>query len=312
MLIGLGVSIEAFLELPVVLQKASAHQLAYSYLNDTGAGKERQVIVNTETIPYFLRIKCELIAGKIKILYQRHQVLFESAYHYECINSAYLGQLFFPRLEKAFKIIKNGDQKLYETIVSALDYIVPLANPGKNNHPSFASALLKRTIFLSLDLLETNDHYLAECIIHEFGHCQLYKVQDTILLTQTDLTERYYYSPWRTDPRHLLGLVHGIYVFSAVIKFYQHLIAKNSMNAEISEWVENRITLLLHQVSCAIRQIREDEIAPAGKMLTEAILSEMQDIASAYGIDLNILHRELADHQDAWRSKNSAPEFIIK
>ena len=311
-LLRLGVSIEAFLDWPVVIEKTGGNFLGYGFISNESPIDGRMVTIDTQNIPYYQRVKAELVADKIQVLLQRHQVLFESAYHYECNSSVFLGRLFYSRLQQAFTIISEADQSLFKEIREGLKYIVPLAKPGKDNHPSFASALLKQTIFLSLDLLESNDYYLAECIIHEFSHCQLYKVQDTTLLTKTDLTERYYYSPWRTDPRHLLGLVHGIYVFSCVIRFYQRLLIKIRPSDEATNWIEQRLRLLLHQVACAIRQVREDEIAPAGKLLIDGISNEINDIASVAGIDLQVSHAEMAQHQEAWKIKNMAPKFIIK
>jgi hypothetical protein len=310
--IRLGVSIEKFLDWPVILEKTEDKSLAYGYAYNTDRLEGPMVTINLEAIPNYHSIKLDIIAGTIKVLYQRHQVLFEHVYHYECNDSVYLGKLFYPRLVKAFSIIKDADESLYHRITDNLDYIVPLAKPGKSNHPSFASALLKRTIFLSLDLLETGDHYLAECIIHEFSHCQLYRVQDTILLTNVDLSKRYYYSPWRIDPRHLLGLVHGIYVFSCVIKFYRELLTKPKPETQIKVWVQNRVVLLVGQVLCAIRQVREDEIAQAGALLLESISGEISEIAREMDIDLVIVHLEILEHQQAWKLKNTDSDFVIR
>ncbi len=238
-LIALGITVESFLDQYILLQKTGKNDFSYGYVKDLSFMPVNMVTIDIANIPHFQRVKMAVVGERTQVLFQRHQVLFESAYHYECNPSVYLGQLFYPRLQQAFDLIRRSDEKLYNQITGSLDFIVPLAKPGASNHPSFASALLKRTIFLSLDLLETNDYYLAECIIHEFSHCQLYKVQDTILLTQTDLIKRYYYSPWRTDPRHLLGLTHGIFVFSRVISFYRDLLQKNFAPAE-QDWFEKQ------------------------------------------------------------------------
>lgn len=310
--VHLGISIENFLDRPVILEKLDIDTLMYCYNSDTDSLSGQMVGIDLKSIPAYHQLKMDVIESKIKVLYQRHQVLFESVYHYECNDSVYLGRLFYPRLLKALVLIKTADPTLYNHITENLDYIVPLAKPGKENHPSFASALLKRTIFLSLDLLETSDYYLAECIIHEFSHCQLYKVQDTILLTNVDLTNRYYYSPWRTDPRHLLGLVHGIYVFSRVIKYYMQVLSSPESNANERFWVHERVALLVGQVLCAIRQVREDEIAPAGSLLLRDISDEISAISDDMQVDSQNAHREIMQHQQAWKEKNANPEFIIR
>lgn len=309
--ISLGISIESYLDQFVVLEKTEVNNLTYSYVVDISAKPSATINIDIHSVPYFQRVKMAIVANHTQVLFQRHQVLFESAYHYECNPSVYLGQLLYARLQPAFNIIRSGDDLLYEEIAKGLDFIVPLAKPGVSNHPSFASALLKRTIFLSLDLLDTSDIYLAECIIHEFSHCQLNKVQDTVLLTRTDLTKRYYYSPWRTDPRHLLGLIHGIYVFRCVIHFYQRLLLIPGSESD-HEWIENRMILLLHQVLLAIRQVREDEIEPAGALLIEDIFNELTGIAMVIGVDLGSTPFEMISHQQTWLSANTSAEYIIR
>lgn len=66
---------------------------------------------------------------------------------------------------------------------------------------------------------------MADRIIHEFHHHRLFSIEDGDPLLELSngpgqrLTR--YYSPWRDDPRPIRGLLHGLYVFIAVGRFWQ-------------------------------------------------------------------------------------------
>jgi HEXXH motif-containing protein len=55
---------------------------------------------------------------------------------------------------------------------------------------------------------------LAEAIVHEYFHNELFLHQESAELFDT--RDELYYSPWRDDARPLNGLFHGAFVFTAV------------------------------------------------------------------------------------------------
>ncbi|MFJ5262053.1 HEXXH motif domain-containing protein [Streptomyces sp. NPDC088387] len=61
---------------------------------------------------------------------------------------------------------------------------------------------------------------LAEAMVHEFQHSKLGALLHLFPLVDDDRAERYY-APWRGDPRHLTGLLHGAYAFTAVAGFWR-------------------------------------------------------------------------------------------
>ncbi|MFF4833078.1 HEXXH motif domain-containing protein [Streptomyces sp. NPDC001315] len=61
---------------------------------------------------------------------------------------------------------------------------------------------------------------LAETLVHEFQHSKLASLLHLFPLLDDDRTERYY-APWRADPRHLTGLLHGAYAFTGVAGFWR-------------------------------------------------------------------------------------------
>ncbi|MER5215490.1 HEXXH motif domain-containing protein [Streptomyces sp. NPDC002838] len=61
---------------------------------------------------------------------------------------------------------------------------------------------------------------LAETLVHEFQHSKLAALLHLFPLLDDDRAERYY-APWRPDPRHLTGLLHGAYAFTGVTGFWR-------------------------------------------------------------------------------------------
>ncbi|MEV5105908.1 HEXXH motif domain-containing protein [Streptomyces massasporeus] len=67
---------------------------------------------------------------------------------------------------------------------------------------------------------------LAETLVHELQHSKLAALLHLfpLLEDEDDRTERYY-APWRADPRHLTGLLHGAYAFTGVAGFWRDRLA---------------------------------------------------------------------------------------
>ncbi|MYW64027.1 radical SAM protein [Streptomyces sp. SID8379] len=64
---------------------------------------------------------------------------------------------------------------------------------------------------------------LAETFVHEFQHSKLGALLHLLPLLDDDRVERYY-APWRADPRHRTGLLHGAYAFTGVTGFWYGLL----------------------------------------------------------------------------------------
>lgn len=65
---------------------------------------------------------------------------------------------------------------------------------------------------------------LAETMVHEFQHSKLGALLHLYPLLRDDGAE-VFYAPWRADPRHLTGLLHGAYAFVGVAGFWRDRMA---------------------------------------------------------------------------------------
>lgn len=267
--------------------------------------------ISLDDIPSWYKLKQEFVCDRISILYQKHENLFENHYYNGCCENQFIGHLLKVKIESAFKIIKENNLDSYNKITSFLDYIIPFGVNTNSQYPNFAIATLKKTIFLSIDLLAHSDLHVAECIVHEYSHCELHRIQDTTLITRAENNSLKYYSPWRTDPRPLLGLIHAIYISREVIEFYTSFINNiNNTPEEISS-VKNKVNIIVHQILIAIKQIKEDELTEFSKFLVNEILNYIGDISRALNISYNDTPIEVITHKEIWKSTNSTYNIVL-
>ncbi|MEU5718686.1 HEXXH motif domain-containing protein [Streptomyces sp. NPDC020403] len=92
-----------------------------------------------------------------------------------------------------------------------VDLPVPSAGLSASTGDAFASMVVARP---------TDGPALAETLVHEFQHSKLGALLHLFPLIEDDRTEAHY-APWRADPRHLPGLLHGAYAFVGVTGFWR-------------------------------------------------------------------------------------------
>jgi HEXXH motif-containing protein len=63
---------------------------------------------------------------------------------------------------------------------------------------------------------------VAEAICHEFSHARMYLYMERNAIIHNDWS-KIHHSPWRRDPRPLIGLINGVHAFLNVCEFYGRL-----------------------------------------------------------------------------------------
>jgi HEXXH motif-containing protein len=185
-------------------------------------------------------------------------------------------------------------------LIALIKWYVPLYTPDMRTHNSFSSEDLIGVIFLSEAYAEEN---LAEAIVHEYLHNQLYLLMEAHDVVQFE-TEQKYYSPWRTDPRPNYGLIHACHVFSGVADFYAAAEKLPMLSDRHDAFHRNRIKRCI-QVRMGLRQIRRDLLPELGQRLVDA----MEDEVAEHEADLGITDHEMPDwlaaHLANWQRDNA-------
>ena len=114
------------------------------------------------------------------------------------------------------------------------------------NDTSFSDPNLPYTIFINLPDIHIKNwlERTVENLIHETMHLQLSLLEKKYNFYL--LTDKQIYSPWKYEPRNNKGILHAIYVFSHLKKFWEkvHSSEKNSFSKQRIEEIQEQLNLV--------------------------------------------------------------------
>ncbi|MFD9497973.1 HEXXH motif domain-containing protein [Streptomyces sp. NPDC060035] len=135
----------------------------------------------------------------------------------------------------AVSILRRGGRGPGGLRPEEISRIVPWrAKDGAAGLPVPAAGLSASTgdAFASMVMARPQDGLsLAETLVHEFQHSKLGALLHLFPLMEDDRSELYY-APWRADPRHLPGLLHGAYAFVGVTGFWRDRIGDTTADPD--------------------------------------------------------------------------------
>jgi HEXXH motif-containing protein len=109
---------------------------------------------------------------------------------------------------------------------------------------------------------------LAEAMVHEFQHSKLGALLHLFHLLDDDRGE-VWYAPWRPDPRHLTGLLHGVYAFTGVAGFWRERLHDGGADPGLAAF---NFALLRLQCRLALRTLRaEARLTDVGRLLARGL-----------------------------------------
>ncbi|QCD58791.1 HEXXH motif domain-containing protein [Streptomyces hawaiiensis] len=149
---------------------------------------------------------------------------------------------------------------------------------------------------------------LAETLVHELQHSKLAALLHLFPLLEDDRAERYY-APWRTDPRHLTGLLHGAYAFTGVAGFWRDRLA-GAREAEAVERAGYFFALRRLQSRLAVRTLlTSGRLTVQGRALVSGLAGTLdgwlrEEVPPAA---LSRARTAAALHRTEWRLRNVVP-----
>jgi hypothetical protein len=181
--------------------------------------------------------------------------------------------------------------------------LVPLSHTDRDVGVSVSA----RAAFGAAALTEPSDP-VAFCVslIHESRHTILNGLLDLVPLYDGG-GDDIHYSPWRSDPRPLGGLLHGAYAFLGVADFWRvhrGLASGDDRDRADFEFVRTR-----EQIRRAIGTLAaSSRLTPVGDRLVERLAGVVESWAEESAAVGSALHAEvgqaLALHQFTWRVQN--------
>ncbi|GGW65842.1 HEXXH motif domain-containing protein [Streptomyces caelestis] len=149
---------------------------------------------------------------------------------------------------------------------------------------------------------------LAETLVHEFQHSKLAALLHLFPLLDDDREERYY-APWRPDPRHLTGLLHGAYAFTGVTGFWRDRLA-GARDERAADTAGYHFALRRLQSRLVVRTLLvEGRLTPQGRALVSGLAGTLdgwlrEPVPHAA---LTRARTAAALHRTEWRLRNVAP-----
>lgn len=286
------------------LTKISMVQVKLELFNSS-IEKIHEEIIALNTLPEKYQINQTYLPNNVNVFYQDCINLFEKHYSSDLCCNKSIGESMIKRIKGAFEIIQLVDSTLYEKLITSIDNIVINGNDFSFKYPNFSIATLKRTIFLSIELLKYDDLHIAECIIHEQSHCDLHIIQDTTLLIEPDFESLLFYSPWRKDPRPILGIIHAIFISINVLYFYKNVINSKIQNDKISSiHVLSKMEVIINQIQLAEFQLQKRFLTEYTKTLINSIIEATELIENEFSLFNSKYPLEVSNHIEQWKIDN--------
>jgi HEXXH motif-containing protein len=119
-------------------------------------------------------------------------------------------------LQDAWGVLEERHPDQADAVAAGLLVLTPLRASGS----AATTSATGRHAFGAVSLSRPADGIRGACgLVHEFQHTKLNGLSDVLRLLDS-APDSPSYSPWREDPRPLIGLLHGIYAWLAVTRFW--------------------------------------------------------------------------------------------
>lgn len=149
---------------------------------------------------------------------------FGDAIFFECVELAIEGRAL---VNSAMKIIRDWRPALADEMMKvcgAVQFVRdPAADPCKI--VSFSDNSVPGALYVSISqgdrLIDPFD--LADSLIHEHRHQKLYLLERHTLIVERAAAKTHVVSPWREDLRPPSGLLHAVFVFVELRRFWLHV-----------------------------------------------------------------------------------------
>lgn len=205
-------------------------------------------------------------------------------------------------LEEAWYWIEECSTLLASEILMGIKSLVPVYSHAHDVHISETFRAIPGVVILSW---MSNTSVIVEALVHEYHHHKLNALLNLDPIIAEGTFEEIYYSPWRNDPRPLDGILQGIYVFQAVLDFWDKF-----LQADIPVLQENRLKKRVYklkkQLETALKTLKNNaSFSSIGEALIESVEENINQIETEILVaDQQLIDMQLKEHQQIWEEKN--------
>ena len=137
---------------------------------------------------------------------------------------------------------------------------------------SFSDPDIPFSIWLSIPTFRVANDGLrvAESILHESMHLQLTLIEEVLPLVSSH--EQSFFSPWKGMYRPSHGLLHAVYVFRVIDKFYEQLLSMPPRSADDTRYMVSRRKRIAEEILQSRMIIRYSDFTDIGKEFLKKLL----------------------------------------
>jgi HEXXH motif-containing protein len=233
----------------------------------------RRSEIELTAIPEEFRFPLLTVASSYpaRLLLASHPSLFELAYIDAVTPGTHNAEGQAAMIGDALDLICAVYPSMAKRIRTSINWYVPIGTDSLDTHKSFSAANLIGLVFLSE---AANELRLAEAIVHEFHHNELFAYSNVTPLI-AGAADRLFYSPWREDARPLYGLIHAIFVFAGVCDFYR-CVEQTEVCHKYHEYLLGLHAERIWQLEIGLAQIPDDQLTEAGQGLISSLRARVE------------------------------------
>ncbi len=202
---------------------------------------------------------------------------------------------------KALETIRSVNLQVLFDINPLVKSILVIKTEGES-HGSMSPKSLTGTVYLP----QLEDSTLvAECFVHECLHQYLYRLEHiSSLFNNNDGLDELYYSPWKDEPRPLIMVLHGAFVFTGVMMFY-HELCKKKLPDNFIKTFKERISYRGSQVGIALDVLSSNnKLTKFGNDILQILENYLIEIKRSDYYDDSIEIDEVLDHLNQYSTKS--------
>jgi HEXXH motif-containing protein len=175
------------------------------------------------------------------------------------------------KINSALSVLKQIEP-VHDFILKIVQSVQLIKAEYPDTDVSYSHPEIPFSIFFSVceEVSTISDLRVAESILHEAMHLKL-----TLIETHVDLIEpnskEIYYSPWRDENRPLRGVLHGLFVFRAILDFYTILL-KKPFTKEINQYLLGRISEIKGEINLIKAFSQSNGLTTSGQKLSFKLL----------------------------------------
>ncbi|MES2381258.1 MAG: HEXXH motif-containing putative peptide modification protein [Bacteroidota bacterium] len=226
-------------------------------INDSAIaiGNRIEIIKDEKGLPIYMEAPS---ADRLGVFYDGHGLVPD----YEIETGTQLN-----KLKEAIDTLAQV-QPVFSCVATLVRCIQVLKQDDAEIDLSYSSPKIPFTVFVSVcadDSIITNLR-VAESILHEAMHLKLTLIEDITPLLLLDTGNRYF-SPWRDEKRPARGVLHGLFVFKAILDFYKEIRPIYTQNDEVISYLDFRIKSIRSEINSLADFPSNPDLTEYGEMI---------------------------------------------